>query len=54
MNYEGLGNMVSRLPIATAGIVHASGVNGRSLSFFAKIITPDHPEMSFLPSDRTA
>ncbi|MDT3425920.1 hypothetical protein J2Z22_001440 [Paenibacillus forsythiae] len=52
MNYENLDSMVGRLPIAMAGIVHAFGVNGRGLSFFAKIITPDCPEMSFLPSDR--
>ncbi|NJJ39669.1 RAxF-45 family protein [Paenibacillus apii] len=54
MNYEGLGSMVSRLPIAAAGIVHAFGDNGRSLPFFANIIAPAYPEMSFLPSDRTA
>lgn len=50
MNHSSLGNIVSRLPMAMAGIVHVFGVNGRGLPFFAKFITPAHPEMSFLPS----
>ncbi|WP_169744545.1 hypothetical protein [Paenibacillus stellifer] len=52
MNHTGLGNMVGRLPIAMAGIVHAYGNNGRGLSFYANIITPAYCEMSFLPSSR--
>ncbi|MBY9080833.1 hypothetical protein KIH86_13155 [Paenibacillus sp. HN-1] len=52
MNHAGLGNMVSRLPIAMAGIVHAFGDNGRGLSLYANFITPAYCEMSFLPSCR--
>ncbi|WP_191089526.1 MULTISPECIES: hypothetical protein [Paenibacillus] len=50
MNHSGLGSIVGRLPMATAGIVHAFGQDGRSLSFSANLIANAHCEMSFLPS----
>jgi len=43
-------SVISRLPIAMAGIVHVNGANGRRLSIFKNLITINHCEMPFLPS----
>lgn len=40
MNQESVNNMVGRLPIAMAGIVHAFSYNGRSLSIANHIGLP--------------
>ncbi|MDQ0195137.1 hypothetical protein [Paenibacillus wynnii] len=43
-------SVISRLPIAMAGIVHVNGNNGRTLSIFKNLITLHNCEMPFLPS----
>ncbi|SET92376.1 hypothetical protein SAMN03159358_2710 [Paenibacillus sp. NFR01] len=43
-------SVMSRLPIAMAGIVHANVRKGRSLSIYMNSITLLHCEMPFLPS----
>ncbi|MEO3947765.1 hypothetical protein [Gorillibacterium sp. CAU 1737] len=40
MNLERTNDFVSRLPLAMAGIVHAQGQYGRSLSIFAHTYCP--------------
>ncbi|GGF81562.1 hypothetical protein GCM10010912_28310 [Paenibacillus albidus] len=50
MDHNWTNSVISRLPIATAGIVHAYGDNGRSLSISMNLITLHNCEMSFLPS----
>lgn len=52
MNHGLFNNVITRLPIAMAGIVHANGVNGRSLPIFMNFILPDPCEMPFLPLPR--
>ncbi|MEK5235498.1 hypothetical protein NST99_07340 [Paenibacillus sp. FSL L8-0470] len=43
-------SVISRLPIAMAGIVHVNADNGRSLSIYKNLITLHNCEMPFLPT----
>lgn len=43
-------NVISRLPIAMAGIVHVNAQSGRSLSIYKNLIILHHCEMPFLPT----
>ncbi|NUU60608.1 hypothetical protein [Paenibacillus agri] len=43
-------SVISRLPLAMAGIVNENVNNGRSLSIFKNSITLHNCEMPFLPS----
>lgn len=45
-------SVISRLPIAMAGIVHVNGHLGRSLSISMNSITLHNCEMPFLPTPR--
>ncbi len=42
-------SVISRLPIAMAGIVHVNVQGGRSLSIYKNLITQNHCEMPFQP-----
>jgi len=50
MDHNVTNSVISRLVVIIAGIVHANGVNGRSLSIYKNSITLQHCEMPFLPS----
>ncbi|WP_339316832.1 hypothetical protein [Paenibacillus sp. FSL R10-2734] len=50
MDHNWTNSVISRLPIALAGIAHVNGDNGRSLSNFMNLITLHKCEMPFLPS----
>lgn len=52
MDHNWTNSVISRLPIAMAGIVHVNGTNGRTLSIFKNPITLNNCEMPFLPSPR--
>ncbi|WP_195724218.1 hypothetical protein [Paenibacillus monticola] len=52
MDHNWTNSVISRLPIAMAGIVHVNGVNGRNLSIFKNPIILNNCEMPFLPSPR--
>lgn len=53
MDRNGTNSVMSRLPMAMAGIVHENADNGRSLSIFKNSITLHNCEMPFLPSPVT-
>ncbi|MNE76673.1 hypothetical protein D3C80_1729220 [compost metagenome] len=49
MDHKWTNSVISRLPIAMAGIVHVNADNGRSLSIYKNSITLNHCEMPFQP-----